>query len=127
MKKIVMLIFVLAMCIVSTNARNPVGYYYVKYIAYNNNGKTDLAVSKRTVYVEKNKITAFNTLQGKKYWEVKYLGMVNMSKYGNFSFHKFYLKNKGMYFYVSDERMITGKDGRLYYMIEFDGQVQLAD
>ncbi len=126
MRRIIVL-FAITMCFVIANARNPIGYYNVKYIAYNNGGKTDLAVSKRTIYVDKHKITALNTPQGKKYWEVNYLGTVNMSKYGNFSFHKFYLTNKGVYFYVSDEKMITGKDGRLYYLIEFDGQVQLAD
>ena len=65
--------------IVVSNARDPKGYYNIKYIAYNNRGKTDLAVSERTIYVEKHRITAFNTLQGRKYWEVDYLGTVHMS------------------------------------------------
>ena len=126
MKRFILILLAL-MSLVILQARNPVGYYYVKYVVYNNNGKTDLSKSERTLYLEKDKLTVLNTPQGRKNWELEYLGLVNLSRYNNFAFHKYYLINKNVYFYVSDERMIEGYNRHVYYLIEFDGQVQLAD
>lgn len=128
MKQVLSTLFFLAfICVSPILARNPVGYYKVKYVAYNNNGKTDVAVSERTLRVDETRLTVLNTPQGLKYWEVNYQGKVNLSRFNNFTFHKYYLVNKHVYCYISDDRVIEGKDGRIYYLIEFDGQVQLAD
>ena len=115
------------MCVTQMKSNNPFGCYITRYVVYNNNGRTSLAPSERTLCVDRDKITVPYTLQGKKSWEISYMGTVKLNKYNNFFFHKFYLKNKKIYCYISDERIVTGDDNQIYYMIELDGQVQLAD
>ena len=80
----------------------------------------------KLVEITSDRITVYNTRSGKKYWEVNYLGVVTMSKYNNFEFHKYYLVNKGVYFYISVKRVFTGPGDVLHYMIEFDGELQFA-
>jgi len=113
-------------CALSMSARNPYGCYKTKYVLFNNNGKTDASPSERTIYVSENSISVPQTSTGSKRWDVKYLGVINYAKYKNLAFHKFYFINKKVYCYISDEKVFQ-MNGRLYYIIEFDGQTQIAD
>ncbi len=73
-----------------------------------------------------NRITVHNTKSGKKYWDVEYMGTVSLSKYNNFRFKKYYLTNKRVYFYISEQKVFTGPNNVKYYMIDFDGEIQFA-
>lgn len=100
--------------------------YVVKYTTYKLGEKTALNPVNMPLEITDNRITVYNTRSGKKYWEVKYYGVVTMSKYNNFEFHKYYLVNKGVYFYISVKRVFTGPGDILHYMIDFDGELQFA-
>lgn len=100
--------------------------YVVKYTTYKLGEKTALNPVNMPLEITNDRITVYNTRSGKKYWEVNYLGVVTMSKYNNFEFHKYYLVNKGVYFYISVKRVFTGPGDVLHYMIEFDGELQFA-
>ena len=100
--------------------------YVIKFTTFESQGKTVLKPVNMPLEITNNRITVYNTRSGTKYWEVKYLGTEKMSRYHNFEFHKYYLINKRVYFYISVKRIFTGVDNLLYYMIEFDGEVEFA-
>lgn len=136
--KAILLFFAFALSYVCGYSQNwepiitdPPGYeskssYVVKYITYNANGRTALSPVNMPLETTPTRITVYNTQKGKKYWEVNYHGLVNLSKYDNFRFHKYYLKNKGVYFYISESRIFSGPNNQKYYMIDFDGEIQFA-
>lgn len=99
--------------------------YTIKYTT-NKGDKTVLNRVDIPLKIASDRITVYNTTNGKKYWEVNYLGVVKISKYNNFIFHKFYLVNKKVYFYISDQKVFTGPNNVTYYMIDFDGELQFA-
>ncbi len=100
--------------------------YIVKYTTYKLGKKTALNPVNMPLEITDDRITVYNTKSGEKYWEVKYYGIVTMPQYNNFEFHKYYLVNKGVYFYISVKRIFTGPGDVLHYMIEFDGELQFA-
>ena len=100
--------------------------YVVKYTTYKLGEKTALNPVNMPLEISDDRITVYNTKSGTKYWDVKYLGTVTMSKYNNFEFHKYYLVNKGVYFYISVKRIFTGPGDVLHYMIDFDGELEFA-
>lgn len=102
------------------------GTYRVKYTTYDYYGKTALSNADITLNISNTRITAYNTKNGTKYWDVKYLGKTKLSKYNNFEFHKYYLTNKHVYFYISDKKVFSGPNNLKYYMIDFDGEIEFA-
>lgn len=100
--------------------------YVVKYATYKLGEKTALKPVNMPLEITDDRITVYNTRSGGKYWKVKYYGIVTMPQYNNFEFHKYYLVNKGVYFYISVKRVFTGPGDVLHYMIDFDGELQFA-
>lgn len=100
--------------------------YVVKYITYNINGKAVLNPVNISLEISPTRITIYNIQKGKKYWDANYYGLVSLSKYNNFRFHKYYLKNKKVYLYISESRIFSGPNNLKYYMIDFDGEIQFA-
>lgn len=109
-----------------TTYNNNCRSYVVKFTTYQLGDKTALNPVNMPLEISDDRITVYNTRSGTKYWEVKYLGTVTMSKYNNFEFHKYYLVNKGVYFYISVKRIFTGPGDVLHYMIDFDGELEFA-
>ena len=68
-----------------------------------------------------------NTNAGVKTWEAKYQGPIRITnKGGSERFHNFYLTNQYVEFNISDRKCAHYND-KWYYIIIFDGQVQLAE
>lgn len=68
-----------------------------------------------------------NTNTGEKTWAAIYQGPIRLSNNsGSERFHNFYLTKQHVEFNVSD-RPIVPYNGKRYYMIIFDGQIQLAE
>ena len=123
MKRIIILYFSLLIAII-VQAREPYGDYIVRYIV------TD-ATTYHPIYnplkITHTGIRVENTNAGVKVWEATYQGPIRLTnKGGSERFHNFYLTNQHVEFNISDRRFWPYK-GKLYYMIIFDGQVQLAE
>lgn len=125
MKKLILLLIVCLSTIV-VNAREPYGDYICRYIynKYSGGLQTTYNPIKITHYV----IQAKNTNAGTKTWEAKYQGPIRLTWRNGEShrFHNFYLVNQRVEFSISDEPFIT-YNGKRYYVINFDGQWQMAE
>lgn len=126
-KKFGLLIFLSVFAFV-VNARNPFTSYSVKATSYQYGERTVFQPANNTVVVSSDKITVYGTMSGTKYWYTQYLGTATLPQWGNKIFHKFYLTNKKVYFYVSDQKIMSGptKNSTRFYVIVFDGEIQLA-
>ena len=102
------------------------GTYHVKYTTYALGEKTALRDANVTITLSETRVTAYNTSSGTKYWESKYQGIVMLPQYNNFRFHKYYLTNLGVYFYISEQKVFAGPNNTMYYMIDFAGEIQFA-
>ena len=118
MKRIFILI-AFAFYIFSVYAREPYGDYIVRYIV------TD-ATTYKPIYnplkITHMGIRVENTNAGVKTWEAEYRGVVDI--HGE-TFHKFYLTNQYVEFNISDRRFLNYQ-GKKYYAIIFDGQLQIG-
>ena len=128
MKKMFLLL-VLSVGVLSANAREPYGDYISRYIVIFDSQTN--AKSYHSIYnpikITHSGIRVSNTNQGVKTWEAKYQGPIRLTNAGGSErFHNFYLTNQRVEFSISD-RAIVKYNGKWYYMIIFDGQVQLAE
>ena len=86
-----------------------------------------------SIYINKKKIIDEtdwqNTNAGTKTWEAKYQGPIRYhftSPEGSVRFHNFYLVHQRVEFNISDIPFAK-YNGKYYYVIIFDGQIQLAE
>lgn len=109
-------------------ARSPFTSYSIKATSYQYGEKTAFQPANNTVVVSSDRITVHGTMSGTKYWYTKYLGTTTLPQWGNKIFHKFYLTSKNVYFYVSDQKIMSGptRNSTRYYVIVFNGEIQLA-
>lgn len=119
MKRVLILI-IIAFSFLLVNARQPYGDYIVRYIV------TD-ATTYKPIYnplkITHMGIRVENTNAGVKTWEAEYRGVIDI--HGE-TFHKFYLTNQYVEFNISDRRFLNYQ-GKKYYAIIFDGQLQIAE
>ena len=111
-------------CTLSISAREPYGDYISRYIVtegYNYHPiYNPIKITHAGIRVE-------NTNAGVKVWKAIYQGPIRLTnKGGSERFHNFYLTNQHVEFNISDRRCWPYK-GKEYYMIIFDGQIQLAE
>lgn len=126
MKRIIVLI-VSIMVSISIYAREPYGDYICRYIVTFSNGEKYYTPIYNPLKITHQGIRVKNTNQGTKTWEAVYQGSIRLTNTGGSErFHNFYLNNQHVEFDISD-RPIVPYNGRIYYMIIFDGQVQLAE
>ena len=118
------IIWLFFMIAIAVQAREPYGDYIVRYIVTDANTYhstyNPLKITHAGIRVE-------NTNVGVKTWKAKYQGPIRLTnKGGSERFHNFYLTNQYVEFNISD-RMCASYGGKQYYIIIFDGQVQLAE
>lgn len=125
MKKILPLLL-LFLGVFYMEAREPYGDYVCKYVFNPYSG--NLESSYNPIKITHYGIQAKNTNAGTKTWEAKYQGPIRLTWRNGEShrFHNFYLTNQHVEFSISDEPFIT-YNGRKYYVINFDGQWQMAE
>ena len=101
-------------------AQVPYGDYIVRYIVAD-------ATTYHSVYnplkITHMGIRVENTNAGVKTWETEYRGVVDI--HGE-TFHRFYLTNQYVEFNISARRFLNYQ-GKKYYAIIFDGQLQMAE
>lgn len=125
MRKFILLFFLVISAFIA-NAREPYGDYICRYIYNNYNG--GLQTTYNPIKITHYGIQAKNTNAGTKTWEAKYQGPIRLTwRNGkNHRFHNFYLVKQRVEFSISDEPFIT-YNGKRYYVINFDGQWQMAE
>lgn len=125
MKKIILLTAILLVAAAS-QAREPYGDYVCRYIY--NNYAGNMQSTNNPIKITHYGIQAKNTNAGTKTWEANYQGPIRLTwRNGeNHRFHNFYLVNQRVEFSISDEPFVK-YNGRKYYVINFDGQWQLAE
>lgn len=125
MKKTIMLLL-LIIGAVTAYAREPYGDYICRYIV---DGGKYHAIN-NPVKITHYGFQVKNTNAGTKTWQANYQGTFSYvyGRYGNEKarMHNFYLTNQRVEFSISDEPLIP-YNGRKYYLINFDGQWQLAE
>lgn len=127
MKKLILLVFALMMVVGVAKAREPYGDYVCRYIVTYQNGTCQYYSINNPIKITHQGIQVKNTNAGTKIWATKYQGPIRLtSSGGSERFHNFYLTNQHVEFDISDRPFYT-YNGKTYYMIIFDGQVQLAE
>lgn len=121
------ILFLLMSVCCMVEARSPYTRYDIEYVSdaygmksgFGRDGKHSIKLTNTgSAYV-------YSPQKPDKRWDIEYQGKYTLSKWGDKTFHRFYLTNHRVYLYVSDEK-IYNKDGILYYVIDFNGQTQLA-
>ena len=125
MKKLVLFIMLL-LGVAVAQAREPYGDYVCRFIYNSQAGNLQSAYN--PLKITHYGIQAKNTNIGTKTWEAKYQGPIRLTwRNGeNHRFHNFYLVNQHVEFSISDDPFFT-YNGKRYYVINFDGQWQLAE
>jgi hypothetical protein len=124
MKKLISLLLVILVSI-SAFAREPYGDYIARYIV-TDNGNTYHAIY-NPIKITHAGIQVKNTNAGTKTWAATYQGPIRLTNRGGSErFHNFYLTNQHVEFSISD-RPLVPYNGKTYYLINFDGQWQLAE
>lgn len=125
MKKLVLFIMLLIGVAVA-QAREPYGDYVCRYVYNNQTGS--LQSSYNPLKITHYGLQVKNTNAGTKTWEAKYQGPIRLTWRNGEShrFHNLYLVNQRVEFSISDDPFIT-YNGKRYYVINFDGQWQLAE
>ena len=125
MKKLI-LTLIIAITAIATNAREPYGDYIVRYIVDVQNQQyiptyNPLKITHQGLQVK-------NTNAGTKTWAAHYQGRIRNAYASGAQrvVHNFYLTNQHVEFEISDQPLVK-KDGKSYYIINFDGQYQLAE
>ena len=122
MKKVFMILMLL-LGVVTAEAREPYGDYVCRYIVENGRYHVIYNPVKITHYG----IQVKNTNAGTKTWQAIYQGPIRLTNRGGSEiFHNFYLINQRVEFSISD-RPCASFNGKKYYIINFDGQWQLAE
>lgn len=125
MKKLVLFIMLL-LGVAVAQAREPYGDYVCRFIYNSQIG--NLQSSYNPLKITHHGIQVKNTNTGTKTWEAQYQGAIRLTwRNGeNHRFHNFYLVNQHVEFSISDDPFFT-YNGKRYYVINFDGQWQLAE
>lgn len=125
MKKLVLFIMLL-LGVAVAQAREPYGDYVCRFIYNSQIG--NLQSSYNPLKITHYGIQVKNTNTGTKTWEAQYQGAIRLTwRNGeNHRFHNFYLVNQHVEFSISDDPFFT-YNGKRYYVINFDGQWQLAE
>jgi hypothetical protein len=111
----------------SNSAKRPFGRYVSRFIVEKNNGRMVYHSIYNPVTITSSGIEVKNTNKGTKTWAAKYQGPIRLTNTGGSErFHNFYLTNQHVEFNISD-RPIHQYQGKSYYVIIFDGQIQLAE
>ena len=106
-------------------AREPYGDYICRYIVTGN--PTTYHKIYNPLKITHQGIQVKNTNNGTKMWLAKYQGPVRLSNSGGSErFHNFYLTKQHVDFSISDRKIATYQ-GKQYYVIILDGQIQLAE
>ena len=122
MKKAIMFLMLL-LGVVTAEAGEPYGDYVCRYIVENGRYHEIYNPIKITHYG----IQVKNTNAGTKIWKANYQGPIRLTNRGGSErFHNFYLTNQRVEFSISD-RPCASYNGKKYYIINFDGQRQLAE
>ena len=122
MKKVIMILMLL-LGVVTAEAREPYGDYVCRYIVENGRYHVIYNPIKITHYG----IQVKNTNAGTKIWKANYQGPIRLTNRGGSErFHNFYLTNQRVEFSIS-ARPCASYHGKKYYIINFDGQWQLAE
>lgn len=118
------LLWIYSLIAIIIQAREPYGDYIVRYIVTN---ATTYYQIYNPLKITHMGIRVENTNAGVKVWEAKYQGPIRLTNQGGSErFHNFYLTNQHVEFNISDRKCVQYK-GEWYYIIIFDGQVQLAE
>lgn len=122
MKKVI-LFLLLIVVVITAQAREPYGDYVCRYIVESGRYYSINNPIKITHYG----IQVKNTNAGTKTWRANYQGPIRLTNRGGSErFHNFYLTNQHVEFSISD-RPCAKYNGKNYYIIIFDGQLQLAE
>lgn len=126
MKRIILaLVFLIG--VTTIQAREPYGDYIARYIVTRGSGQVQYHSIFNPIKITHVGIQVKNTNAGTKTWVANYQGPIRLTNAGGSErFHNFYLTNQHVEFSISD-RAIVPYNGKSYYMIIFDGQVQLAE
>ncbi len=123
MKKIILLLVVLVVGAIAAQAREPYGDYICRYI-YDNGTFHQIY---NPLKITHHGIRVKNTNAGTKTWAAVYQGPIRLTNsHGSERFHNFYLTNQHVEFSISDKKGMY-YNGKYYYVINFDGQWQLAE
>ena len=124
--KMPVLFIMLLIGVAVAQAREPYGDYVCRYVYNNQTG--NLQSSYNPLKITRYGLQVKNTDAGTKTWEAKYQGPIRLTWRNGEShrFHNFYLVNQRVEFSISDDPFIT-YNGKRYYVINFDGQWQLAE
>lgn len=112
---------------ITSGTGNPNHSYVSRYIVENSGSQPTYHSIYNPITISSGSLYVKNTNAGDKRWDIRYLGSSNTNLGGSYqSFHNFYLTNKGVNFNISDKPFYS-YGGRKYYVIVFDGQMQLAE
>ena len=119
----ILLFFVFSIC----EAREPYGDYICRYIITIESSKIVATKIYNPLKITHQGLEVKNTNKGTKTWYAKYQGVIRITnENGSYRFHNFYLTNQHVEFSISDLPFYP-YNGKKYYMIIFDGQIQLAE
>lgn len=116
------LLFIL-LCSNNIFSRDPNTNYLVKYVEDDSHV---CHLLNRRINLTTTRIYVYNTASGNKYWDCEYLGItINYYKGVKQRWHKYFLTNKHVFFYISDNKN-KRIGGVYYYTINFDGEIEYA-
>ncbi|MCM1140840.1 MAG: hypothetical protein NC453_19905 [Muribaculum sp.] len=128
MKKLIFLLTLVILGVTSAFAREPYGDYIARYIVTMENGRPTYHTIYNPIKITHQGIQVKNTNAGTKTWAAHYNGPVRLFFQSGRQVvtHNFTLTNQHVEFSISDQA-IERYNGRYYYVINFDGQYQLAE
>lgn len=119
-------VFSFLLCTLCAKAEKPYGHYIVKYIVTKDNNIIQYHNIFNPLTITHSGISVKNTNTGDKYWQTTYQGWSDKKIGKTYEiFYKFYLPNQYVVFWISD-RPFFRYNNTNYYVIRFDGQIQLA-
>lgn len=128
MKKLIILFTVILFGITSVVAREPYGDYIARYIVTMENGRPSYHSIYNPIKITHQGIQVKNTNAGIKTWATYYNGPVRLYFQSGRQVvtHNFTLTNQHVEFSITDQAL-EYYNGKYYYVINFDGQYQLAE
>lgn len=128
MKKILTTLAIMVLVAISSFAREPYGDYVARYIVTMENGRPTYHSIYNPIKITHQGIQVKNTNAGTKTWYANYQGRVRQyfASGRQIIVHNFYLTNQHVEFDITDQA-IERYNGKMYHVINFDGQYQLAE